>query len=178
MGEGTIERRCIRTERLVLHPSSERDVERAFAIRSNWKVARMLALADFPPDRSALERWFGGHEDEWITGSAYRFAIVLDGVMIGLIDLDGVTGERAELGYWLDSKVWGKAYATEAACAVIQFANEILGLSLIRAGHAEDNSASMAVLTKLGFRETTQEQAFSRSRNEHIIQIGWELSLH
>src|SRR5471030_964951 len=79
-------RQSLRTKRLRLRPSSRADALRAFEIRSDWEVARMLSMAAFPPVQEEVADWFGTHGDEWSAGKAYRFAVEHDGNMIGLVD--------------------------------------------------------------------------------------------
>lgn len=164
------------TERLVLRPTSQADAERAFAIRSDWEVARMLRLASFPPDVEETRRWFACHEREWLEGHAYRFAMVSGSRMIGLIDVDGVDREEGTLGYWLERSAWGHGYAFEAARAVVRFAFREIGLLRLRSGHASDNGASGRVLTKLGLRLVDTVERFSRPRGETILQWRYLLA--
>ena len=97
-----IPRSSLKTFRLLLRPTTVADAKRAFEIRSDWEVTRMLSNALFPPDRRKIEDWFSQHESEWIAGTAYRFAIEQAGHMIGIADVDGITKHDGKLGYWLD----------------------------------------------------------------------------
>jgi [ribosomal protein S5]-alanine N-acetyltransferase len=54
----------------------------------------MLGMASFPPDRSDIRRWFADPARERQAGRAHRFAIEIEGRMIGVIDIDG-----GRLGY-------------------------------------------------------------------------------
>lgn len=130
----------------------------------------MLALASFPPDAQETERWFAGHAREWMMGHAYRFAVLLDDRMVGLVDIDGIEANEGSLGYWLDRAVWGRGYAFEAASAVTRFAVEEVRLHKLTAGHAHDNPASGRILSKLGFRHLDVVERFSRPRNAKISQ--------
>jgi len=134
----------------------------------------MLSLAAFPPIASEVRAWFVTHETQWNTGDAYRFAIEREQRMVGLADLDGVTGDEATLGYWLERQAWGQGFAFEAASAVVRFASEDLGLRSIKAGHAADNLASGRVLEKLGFRFVDAVSRSSRPRNGTIEQWRYE----
>lgn len=158
------------TDRLVLRPTVAADSDRAFEIRSDWEVTRMLSAASFPPDRQHMIRWFDGHRREWMAGDAYRFAADLDGPMIGIVDIDGVAEGDGELGYWFDRAAWGQGYAFEAAEAVTRFAPEQAGLLRLKAGHAGDNPASGRILVKLGFHPLDSVERFSRSRGQTILQ--------
>lgn len=170
-----VARHAIVTDRLSLRPSSASDAERAFDIRSNWQVTRMLTMAAFPPDRQDMAKWFAGHPDEWRSGRAYRFAIEREGRMIGLVDIDGITGESGTLGYWLERQAWGHGYAFEAAAAAVQFAFGTVGLMRLGAGHAADNPASGRVLDKLGFRPIDMVERFSTPRGQTILQQRYQL---
>lgn len=154
----------------MLRPTEPSDAERAFAIQSNWMVAKMLRMARFPPDLDELRRWFSDHTREWHASEAFRFAIVRDETFIGVADIT-----HAELGYWLDQSAWGQGFATEAARALVAFAFNELGLDELRSGHATDNPASGRVLKKLGFRHIEDVQIASRSRGADIAQSKYVL---
>jgi ribosomal-protein-alanine N-acetyltransferase len=167
----------ILTRRLTLRPSNAGDAARAFEIRADPAVSRMLSLARFPPSRDEIETWFSHHPEEWADGLAYRFAILLDGRMIGLVDLDDITpdGAEAEIGVWLEQARWGAGYGEEAVRALVAFAFGPLGLSRLRAGCAEDNAASRAIIEDLGFRYVGDVAAPSLSRGEDVVQRRYRL---
>jgi ribosomal-protein-alanine N-acetyltransferase len=154
----------IRTARLVLRATVRADAARAFAIQSNWNVTCNLRMASFPPDRAQLEAWFAAHHSEWLAGTAYRFAILLDGHMIGLADLDEIENGEGDLGYWLDEAYWRHGFALEAARALLRFGRESVGLTALNSGHAADNPASGRILAKLGFRHIGDAMVSYRSR--------------
>ncbi len=168
--------RSMKTDRMILRPTRGTDAARAFEILSDWEVTRMLSMASFPPELHEMQRWFADHEREWRDGEAYRFAIEIDGRLIGVVDLDSVAGSEATLGYWLERSSWGRGYAYEAARAVTRFAFEDLGLSKIKAGHADDNLASGRILRKLGFLPRDVIELFSRSRGASIQQHRYVLT--
>jgi ribosomal-protein-alanine N-acetyltransferase len=116
------------------------------------------------------------HQREWLAGEAYRFAVELEGRMVGLVDVDGIAEREGILGYWLDRAAWYRGYAFEAAQTVTRFAFEDVGLSKLEAGHANDNPASRRVLTKLGLSPLDTVQRFSRPRGENIIRRRYVLT--
>jgi ribosomal-protein-alanine N-acetyltransferase len=130
----------------------------------------MLRMARFPPERGELRRWFADHPREWQAGQAYRFAIELEGRLIGVIDID-----EGSLGYWFDRSEWGRGYAYEAACAAVHFAREKVRLVKLTAAHAYDNPASARILSKLGFRPVDVVQRFSLPRGETVLQHRYML---
>ncbi len=165
------------TPRLRLRPSHGDDAARAFEIRSDPAVSRMLSLARFPPDRDETADWFADHPREWDEGLAFRFAIERDVRMIGLIDLDDVSvdGQEAEIGVWLERACWGRGYASEAARALVDWAFGPLGLRRIRAGHAEDNAGSARMVRTFGFRHVGDVAVPSRSRGAEVLQRRYVL---
>jgi ribosomal-protein-alanine N-acetyltransferase len=164
------------TERLLLRPTVPDDVGRALEIRSNEDVARNLANATIPPDVQKMTDWFATHAEEWQDGTAYRFAITLDDRLIGVCDIFEVSDGGGEIGYWLDRTVWGRGYGLEAARRLVRFGLDDLGLKSLLAGCADDNTASAAILTRLGFARLGDVRVFSRSRQEEIIQRRFRLA--
>ncbi len=165
------------TPRLRLRPSDASDAARAFEIRSDPAVSRMLSLARFPPERDETADWFADHPREWAEGLAFRFAIERHDRMIGLIDLDDVSvdGREAEIGVWLERAAWGHGYAGEAARAVVDWAFGPLGLRRIRAGHAEDNAGSARMVRSFGFRHVGDVAVPSLSRGADVLQRRYVL---
>ncbi|WP_051228795.1 GNAT family N-acetyltransferase [Pleomorphomonas oryzae] len=172
---GSVRRVSLHTERLTLRPTNRADADRAFEIQSDWDVTRMLRMARFPPDLDETVGWFAEHEQEWLAGTAYRFAVLREGRMIGLVDIDEVDGGEGDLGYWFEKAGWGQGFAFEAARAVADFAFGALGLTRLRSGHAADNPASGNVLMKLGFRPLSATRRPSRSRGEDILHQSYVL---
>lgn len=162
---------------MLLRPSHAGDGQRAFEIRSDPAVSKMLSLARFPPALDETADWFADHAREWAEGLAFRFAIERQDRMIGLVDLDDVSvdGQEAEIGVWLEQRAWGCGYATEAVRAVVDWAFGPLGLTRIRAGHAADNAGSARMVATFGFRHVGDVAAPSRSRGEDVLQRRYVL---
>lgn len=161
---------------LVLRPSTAGDAERAFEIRSEWEVSRMLSMASYPPDLGTLSDWFLDHQRQWAAGEAYRFTVEHEARFVGLVDVDGISEGQGKLGYWFDRSVWGRGFASEAAAAVARFAFAEAGLKQLRAGHAADNAASAKVLLKLGFEPVETVELLSHARVEIIQQRRYVLN--
>ena len=91
------------------------------------------------------------------------WAVVFEGKVIGGVRL-GFNNEnrRADLGYGLAPRIWGKGLATEAAGAVVSAAFEAdPELVRIEAHTSVKNPASSKVLKKLGMQyEGTLREAF------------------
>lgn len=135
----------------------------------------MLRMASFPPRRDEMAEWISDHPRQWITGEAYRFAVLLNGTMIGLVDIDEISGAEGELGYWFDQAFWGCGYAFEAAEAMVRLAFSDLGLSRLKSGHADDNPASGHLLLRLGFHQGAIIKQWSTSRGTEIDHRQYSL---
>ena len=64
----------------------------------------------------------------------------------------------AVLGYWIGIPYWGKGYATTAARLTIQYAFDVLLLRRLTTSCIDNNSASLRVLEKIGFRITGESE--------------------
>jgi RimJ/RimL family protein N-acetyltransferase len=64
---------------------------------------------------------------------------------------------EANIGYELNSRFWGKGYATEAARAILHFGFGQLGMHRIYACTLAENKGSVRVLEKLGMRLEAHE---------------------
>jgi RimJ/RimL family protein N-acetyltransferase len=128
----------------------------------------MLRMASYPPTMEGIGVWLAEHEAEWLSGKAFRFAVLFDGHLIGCSDVDEIQGNAAELGYWFDEAYWGRGLASEAAGAVQRFALDVIGLKRLTSGHAVDNLASGRVLTKLGFKPGARRLQWHQPRREQV----------
>jgi RimJ/RimL family protein N-acetyltransferase len=94
----------------------------------------------------------------------------LDDELIGVASLTITdAGSTGELGYVLARDSWGRGYATEVACRLIDFGFNELGLRRITATCHPDNVTSARVLEKAGlhFEGTIQDDLRVRG--------GWRL---
>lgn len=139
------------TKRLILRPMIESDFNALHLIFTDPKVLAAFDHAPFTQEQ--MQRWLQrnlDHQDEFGYG---LFSVILraTGELIGDCGLEQMADMgAAELGYDFRSDFWNRGYATEAACAVRDFAFDVLHLpqliSLIRVG----NTASRRVAEKVG----------------------------
>ncbi|HJU67130.1 MAG TPA: GNAT family N-acetyltransferase [Gemmatimonadaceae bacterium] len=79
-----------------------------------------------------------------------RRAVIGTAGFKGAPDAEGMV----EIAYGIVSSFEGRGYATEAAMALVRFAQQTPGVTLIRAHTLPEANASTRVLTKCGFRHT------------------------
>jgi RimJ/RimL family protein N-acetyltransferase len=139
------------TARLRLRRPQVSDAEAVFAYASDPEVAR---FTDWPvathvrdtvaATERALEGWDKGNELAW------RVTVIPDDTPIGAVGCS-IDGDRAELGFVIGRRHWGRGYGTEAARAVFDWLTSMDAIARIDATCDVENDASARVLEKLGF---------------------------
>lgn len=164
----------IETERLILRGLRLTDAARVAQFTADPDVARMVTSVPQPQMPIAAEGFILIHLARAPLGRDFVFAIDLPGEgLIGLIGLHRKHGAGFELGYWIGKPYWGQGYASEAAAALLDAAQD---LGPIVAGHYADNPASGRVLEKIGFAYTGEvEDRFSLARGKRAR--AWRMRL-
>lgn len=84
-----------------------------------------------------------------------RVAAVVNGEVVGYVDLHGSEAGRRELGYLVGGRErQGKGLGTELARAGLAYGFDVLGLDEVWAEAADANVASVRILQRLGMTET------------------------
>lgn len=140
----------IRTQRLVLVTPTLAHAPAIAALANNANVHKWMARLPFPYGLSDAEFFINE-----IVPEAASYAILRDGILIGIVGLHFADGQVPELGYWLGEPHWGHGYATEAAQALVAAAHAA-GARALRSRALSDNHASRNVLGKAGFVQTQE----------------------
>ena len=156
--------RELRTARLLLRPWREADAEMLLPILETnvqrleqWIPPHVARPAPLPELRARL----AGFAADFDAERACRFAILSydQAELYGEISLffrssegrvQRTLADRGEIGYWLREDVTGRGYATEAARAMMQLAEQA-GLPDIEIRCDARNEASMSVARRLDF---------------------------
>lgn len=152
---GRIHQPPLETERLVLRPFGEADIDAVQALANDVDIARNTLNIPHPYDRADAVAWIESHPGQLESREAVTYAVTAPeaGGVVGAVGLIlELEHERAELGYWIGRAYWGRGYATEAARAVVAWGFRSLALHRIHASHFPRNPASGRVLRKLGMR--------------------------
>lgn len=139
----------LETPRLILRPLKADDAEAAFVWLSDPAVNRFMPYSLYT-DVEDVRKWIASLEDE---KDEYTFGIVRleDGLLIGSCGIGREEdSEFWNFGYNLRADCWNSGYATEAAQALICFAQERFGAMDFAAEHAKANPASGRVMEKCG----------------------------
>jgi ribosomal-protein-alanine N-acetyltransferase len=143
-------------QRLRLRAPRPEDAAALLGIFSDPEVTRyhnMPTLTTLAEAHAALEHL----QQRYEARDTIRWAIepVAHSEMIGTVGLLRFDFEhrRAEVGYEIARRWWGRGLTREAVAAVIRYGFSVLGLHRIEAGVLPGNDASVRVLQKLGFLE-------------------------
>lgn len=96
------------------------------------------------------------YEKNWKEGTGINWKIVdkSSGENLGVISVYNYKPEhkKAEVGYWLLPRHWGKGIASEALLSVIKYWQEEKAIHRLEAFIEEGNTASIKLLERAGFR--------------------------
>ncbi|GAA4832084.1 GNAT family N-acetyltransferase [Kitasatospora terrestris] len=134
-------------------------------------------VPEHTPERTA--QFLAGRAERWESGQAYSYAIVLDGAIVGAIELFRAEGEpecAREIGYWLHPAATGRGLVTRAARAVVGQAFRLPGVEWVEIVHDPANLASGAVPARLGFTEHLRRPSERRAPAESGEDQVWRLT--
>jgi RimJ/RimL family protein N-acetyltransferase len=148
-------RPTLETPRLRLRPFHSGDIDDVTRLANDEELSRYIPAIPHPYPRQAAAEWLATHQEKFSFGQELVLAVTekTDGTLVGAVGLI-LTPEhrRAELGYWIGRRFWGRGYATEAGKAMLEYGFEVIGLETIFANHLAPNTASGRVMLKLGMK--------------------------
>ena len=157
----------LETERLWLRWPRASDAVRISEYASDRDVALMTANIPYPYPAGAAAEFVLMSRAANLEGR--RIALVLTlkqrpNEAIGCIDLRSDGEDDAGLGYWLAKPCWRQGHMSEAAGALINLVMRSTRVESLRASALPENTASCAVLAKLGFASEGFGSKVSRRR--------------
>ncbi len=142
------------TERLVLRPPHEDDIDELAVLANNHRIAGMLARMPHPyGEREA--RAFVTSTAKRESGCVYAITLAETGAFIGCGGLD-TRSHGLELGYWIGEPYWRHGYATEAAHALVDLAFRATTVDALHVSCRVLNAPSRRVIHKCGFQYVAQ----------------------
>jgi len=88
-------------------------------------------------------------------GRTLPWVITLDGDLVGQVTVGGIARGSllsGYIGYWIDSRVAGQGVTPTAVAMASDHCFDVLGLHRIEINIRPENTASLRVVEKLGFR--------------------------
>ena len=168
----------LETSRLVLRDKRAGDLGFVASLYEDEDVMRWIGDGHTLPRDETEARFFrvldieseAGHE-RW---DAFKIlARKADEVPIGQAGLlrcaiDGAP--EIEIGWWLAPFAWGQGYATEAACALRDFAFGALGLDHVSIVLHAENARSVAVALRIGGEYAGKAVYRGRSVTRYVVR--------
>jgi [ribosomal protein S5]-alanine N-acetyltransferase len=143
----------LRTERLVLRPVTEDDLDVMLAIRN---APQVIATTD-TGEALSRERMAGQLQrrvESWRERGLGSWLILLEGAPVGFVEVapigedSGVDPDEIELGVVVHPDYWGQGFAGEAGLAAAADCFARVGLERVYAGVDPANDKSLRVLAK------------------------------
>lgn len=142
-----------------LRPLRRSDSRRWHSVRRSnaawlrqWEATLPLADPGVPATFGAMVR---SYRREAHGGRSLAFALDVDGVLMGQVTLGGLAWgslRSGYIGYWISQEVAGRGIMPLAVAMVTDHAFGTLALHRIEINIRPENSASLRVVDKLGFR--------------------------
>ena len=156
----------LETDRLVLRPLDETDVERMVNLANHIEIARNPATMPHPYGAEDAKAYLARIEDMNV-GCAFAIVEKRSGDLIGIAGWGPAQeGGPIDFGYWLGLEYWGNGYATEAGAAVLTHAFCVGRIDEIITDFRIDNAGSGRVLEKLGFEVVGPRTRYSLGADE------------
>lgn len=143
----------IETERLLLRPFTQDDLDPFAAILADPEVIRGSSYSGKPMTRSQAWNWLCMMLGHWYLRGFGIWAVEekRSGKFIGRIGLQLLEWlDDVELVWMLARSTWGNGYATEGVNAVVRFAFESLDLPEVSAVIKLDNLPSLKLAERVG----------------------------
>jgi [ribosomal protein S5]-alanine N-acetyltransferase len=144
------------TSRLVLREVTQEDAPEVFAFRSDAQAMKYIgkpAATSINDAKELIQKFIDG----LASNEAITWGITLSGdpKVVGTIGFWRMNKDhyRAEVGYMLHPDHWNKGIISEALSEVIRFGFEKLNFHSIEANLTPENSGSVRVLEKAGFKK-------------------------
>jgi RimJ/RimL family protein N-acetyltransferase len=151
----------LKTKRLILRTWKEQDVDPMSAINQDPLVCEFLPkIGDRTATKALIQLFINHYKNYGFT--AYVVELKSNGEFIGFVGLlipsfEAHFTPAVEIAWRLDSKYWGKGYATEAAKAIVNFAFTTLKLEEVVSFTVENNIRSRRVMEKIGMHHNPHD---------------------
>lgn len=146
----------IKTKRLILRKPRLSDAPQEFEYKSDPEVTKFMTFKTYtkfsqatPFIKKCLKEWKIKNHDNF--NRTWFITTKRSNKSIGNISLT-IKKNKANFGYILSKKKWGKGYMSEALAAIIELAQKIPNVKVIWGQCDIDNKASAHVMQKAGLK--------------------------
>lgn len=142
------------TDRLVLRPFSKKDAKELVSAVNHKDIARHTRIPH-PYGLSDANSFIKSMQKEMREKRSFAIGIFLDDEIIGGIGLHQINWQdsRAEFGYWLTPKAWGKGYAREACYGFLSHVFHVMHLHRVEIEVKPANTRSIRLIRWIGAKK-------------------------
>lgn len=163
--------------RVYLEGVDRKDAEAIAEYCNDYDIASNVPNMPFPYTIEHALSFVEFAERRCEEGADFHMAVRLEGgELVGMCAIANIdnTNMRAEIGYWIGRRHWGKGYGKEAVRLMLHFAFETLRLNRICAKVIIGNERSIRLLGSVGFERegTAREDVFHMGRFMDDISFG------
>lgn len=164
--------------RLRLRLLTAADAPRLAELLDDWEVIKHTAAIPHPYSPADGESFVAAMEGKRQAGRGIALAMerTLDRQLIGVIGFGLETDGTPELGWWVGRDHWGEGYATEAARRLVRHLFTDLGFTSAWAAAHPDNTASRAVMAKLGMGLAKHQRVGQPARGQSVVMPVYSLA--
>ena len=129
-------------------------------------------------DAGRAAEYLRGCDEEWASGGAFGYAIMIGDQIVGSVGLHRRVGDGGlEIGYWVHRDWAGRGIATDAAAALTAAALALPGVERVEIYHDAANAASGRIPAKLGYarlREQPSRPLSPTAPGETGTEVVWQ----
>ncbi|MFW6013568.1 MAG: GNAT family N-acetyltransferase [Candidatus Nanoarchaeia archaeon] len=160
---------------ILLRKLKLKDTDDIYSCVNDKEVIKWLVSLPWPYKREHAKEFIKKSFSQKKKKTAFDFAICFpdDNRVIGCISLNKIdnVNRKAEIGYWLSRKHWGKGIMSEALWLIERFAFKDLKLNRIYAYVLEENRSSAGVLEKRSFKNEGKLRKNQKIRGKYYNTI-------
>ena len=125
-----------------------------------WEATLPLGEHDAPVSFAGMVRRLRAEARE---GRGLPWVVTLDGALVGQVTVGGIARGSllsGYIGYWIDSRVAGRGITPTAVAMATDHCFDALGLHRVEINIRPENTASLRVVDKLGFRPEGERERY------------------
>lgn len=167
----------IKTKRISLVPLSQKYSKDLINIWGDYDVIKYTYNTLLKTEEECnykLVNWLQLHKDNL---GPNKFAILLNENVIGITGFPVIDNDNFKCGffYQINREYWGNGYGFETANALLDYIFEKHPQATVIADAVVDNTASIKILTKLGFSQISIEEKGFKNNGMEIDIVHFNL---
>lgn len=165
----------LETARLKMRKLSRFDTQAIFEIRNDYQVTK-YNIGDAYTNIEQARDLIRNIQSEYVERKTVRWGITVkpNDKVVGMVGFNywDRNDHRAAIGFDLRQDHWRKSFMTEAACEVIRFGFQNMGLNRIEADASIYNVGSITLLQNIGFnQEGIQREQYYEDSDYHDLVL-------